>query len=284
MGTTIVKVIGLMNWWPNSRSKPHLVMDSGYGSFGLMDAIANWGGVATISLPSNECQGLHSILSYNLPLNHWRALVNDKGYVFSVQCKLVENATGSTSIAKKYVLSNAFKAVFLNSTTVNLLGSNTAMPRFTREELIKFPCGKALTEIEKRNGCQKVTLRSICEKYNIKTGKNKDGTIGNILTRTKALYENVNEVEQVEKFLKTQFYTGTSPVNKQYVDRFNAVDLGDRLFAKTDDGHRTHDWHAKLFRAILRLGMVNTYIRYVCASQYVDWIDFRRTLGIALVG
>ncbi len=91
----------------------------------FFDAIAAWGGYATLSLPSNECKGLNAILGYNLPLNHWRACKNDAGYIFSAQCKSVENANGSTSVGKKYVVSNAFDATVLSSDSINLLhGAN----------------------------------------------------------------------------------------------------------------------------------------------------------------
>lgn len=66
-----------------------------------------------------------------------------------------------------------------------------------------------------------------------------------------------------------------------YVTRFNAVDLGDRYYSKVDDGHRVHNWHTKLWFAILKLGIVNCYVRSIF-YKYEDWIDFRRTLGIKL--
>ena len=110
---TVIKV------WPLER-KPHIVADSGFGSFSLLTEIAEWGGTATLSIPTNECQKLDVLLSYNLPLNHWRAVINAKGFIFSISKKTVENASGGESIGKKCVVSNAFKGNILLSTSINI--------------------------------------------------------------------------------------------------------------------------------------------------------------------
>jgi hypothetical protein len=112
-------VRSMMKNWPLEK-KPHIVADSGFGSFPLLTEIAEWGGTATLSIPTNECQKLDVLLSYNLPLNHWRAIINEKGFIFSVSKKTVENASGGESIGKKCVISNAFKADILPSTSINI--------------------------------------------------------------------------------------------------------------------------------------------------------------------
>ena len=117
------------------------------------------------------------------------------------------------------------------------------------------------------------TLTSICNKYHIRKGKeihmfistfigsNKEGYVQNILTMANTIHHSGNELEQVEKFVKTRYFSGSSAVHEMYVTRFNAVDLGDRYYSKVDDGHRVHDWHTKLFFALLKLGTINSYIR-----------------------
>ena len=108
----------MMKNWPNSLPKPHVVADSGYGSFSLLAEIAQWEGYATMSIPSNECQKLSNLLGYNLPLDHWRVCIKNK-VIFSAQHKLVDAASGESVMAKKYVISNAFKAE-LTASTVNV--------------------------------------------------------------------------------------------------------------------------------------------------------------------
>ena len=96
----------LMKNWSLPR-KPHIVADSGFGSFALLTEIAQWGGIATLSIASNKCEKLDTFLSYNLPLNHWRACINSQGIIFSAQCKTVELTNGTHAIGKKFVISNA---------------------------------------------------------------------------------------------------------------------------------------------------------------------------------
>lgn len=89
--------------------KPHIVADSGFGSFVMLNHIISWGTVATLSVPTNESNNLAPFLSYNLPVGNWRACMNEKGVVFSVECKSVTNSNGGNSIAHKYIVTNAFK-------------------------------------------------------------------------------------------------------------------------------------------------------------------------------
>jgi hypothetical protein len=89
-------------------------------------------------------------------------------------------------------------------------------------------------------------------------------------------------LEQVQRYVKNEYHTGAAPLHDLYVSRFNAVDLGDRYYAKANDGHRIHDWHSKMLYAILKLGMVNAYV-YQSQHEHHDWIAFRRNLGIQLV-
>lgn len=117
----------MMKNWP-LETKPHIVADSGFGSFTLLKEIAQWGGVATLSIPTNECQKLNLLLSYNLPLNSWRACINNEGIIFSAQCKTIETASGGTTVGKKFVISNAFKAqpfiTVQENSTINALTGN----------------------------------------------------------------------------------------------------------------------------------------------------------------
>ncbi len=109
-------------------------------------------------------------------------------------------------------------------------------------------------------------------------GKNKEQYIANIMLRSNTLYGNLDEVKGVENFIRKQSFLGKSILHDLYVTRFNAVDLGDRYYSKVDDGHRVHDWHTKLWFALVKLGTVNCYARCI-SSIYQDWIDFRRNLG-----
>lgn len=119
LAAAAIKIV--MDHYPPEWRKPVVVADRGYGTFALLDAIAAWGGTATLSLGTKECKNLHVPLSYNLPLNAWRMCMNAKGYIFSAQCKFVENANGTTSIGKKFIISNAFKVKPLLSNSISLV-------------------------------------------------------------------------------------------------------------------------------------------------------------------
>ena len=62
--------------------------------------------------------------------------------------------------------------------------------------------------------------------------------------------------------MKSQYFSGISQIHQTYVTRFNAVDIGDRWYAEADDHHRVYDWHTKMFMAIVKLGIVNTWIYF----------------------
>ena len=102
------------------------------------------------------------------------------------------------------------------------------------------------------------------------------------MNRVNTIKKNANQVKQTEQYLKSQYHDGKSPIHELYVSRFNAVDLGDRYYAKVNDGHRIMDWHSKMLYAILKLGNVNVYVRFL-TEQHCDWIDFRRNLGKQLI-
>lgn len=113
-------------------------------------------------------------------------------------------------------------------------------------------------------------------------GKNKESYITNILNRVKTMYEKIELVNQVERYMKNQYFNGISPIHQTYVTRFNAVDMGDHWYAQVDDHHRVYEWHSKMLTAILRLGMVNVWV-YHCQKKYNDWVDFRRELGKQMI-
>jgi hypothetical protein len=58
--------------WP-FPNKPHFVADAGFGTWEILDTIKNWGGTATISFPVGTQPWIWELLSYNLPIDHWRA-------------------------------------------------------------------------------------------------------------------------------------------------------------------------------------------------------------------
>ena len=166
----------------------------------------------------------------------------------------------------------------------NWLVTTEIMPEYARETLIKMPV---------RIKGAEVSLTDICVKYNISkgkfhwiklklSGKIKESYVTIILQRVEHVYKNRGELEQVQRYVKNEYHTGAAPLHELYVSRFNAVDLGDRYYAKVNDGHRIHDWHSKMLYAILKLGMVNAYI-YQSQHEYHDWIDFRRNLAIQLL-
>lgn len=111
-------------------TKPHIIADSGFGSFPLLTAIAEWGGTTTLSIPKNETNGLATFLSYNLPIGNWRACVDGKNIIFSVQCKkgkgdhnekeINENTNPRSSITYKYIITNAFKCIPTNYGVINI--------------------------------------------------------------------------------------------------------------------------------------------------------------------
>jgi len=100
----------------------NIVADSGYGSLKLINKISEWGGFATFSIATNECEKLDQVIGYNLELNNWRACAKN-GIVFSGMKRQAENDSGSTIITKKFVGTSAF-----NYTTikfgVNAIGEN----------------------------------------------------------------------------------------------------------------------------------------------------------------
>ena len=112
--------IMMKNW--SFERKPHIVADSGFGSFSLLAEITQWGGTATLSLPINECQRLNLLLGYNLPVGYWRACINSQGVIFSAQCKEIDTLSGSTGITKKFVISSAFKANSASQTVIPFSG------------------------------------------------------------------------------------------------------------------------------------------------------------------
>lgn len=116
-GTCFVITELIKNW--QFDVKTHVVADSGHGSFSVINQITQWGGVATMSLASNECQQLDKSVAYNLELNKWRAAAN-KQIIFSAMKKMAETTTGTTSITTKYVISSAFNYVAKTYGTINL--------------------------------------------------------------------------------------------------------------------------------------------------------------------
>ena len=97
----------MMKQWKFS-TKPHIVADSGFGSFKLLQNIITWGATATLSIPTNESDKLAPFMAYNLPVGHWRACINTEKIIFSVECKQVDAIHGGTSITHKYIITNAF--------------------------------------------------------------------------------------------------------------------------------------------------------------------------------
>ena len=74
------------------------------------------------------------------------------------------------------------------------------------------------------------------------------------------MYHNADKVTQVQNYVKIQYYSSESPIHDLYLTCFNVVDLGDRYYAKVDDGHTKLNWHQKMIYALLKLGIVNSYI------------------------
>lgn len=97
----------------------HAVLDSGFGSFSLLDFIASKGGTATMSIGSNDAGYLGSMLSYNLPVEKWRAALNDKGYIISTQRKAIEKH-GTFGMTQKTIISNAYTAQTMQYGMLNL--------------------------------------------------------------------------------------------------------------------------------------------------------------------
>jgi hypothetical protein len=92
------------------------------------------------------------------------------------------------------------------------------------------------------------------------------------------VYKNTEKVDQVQHYVTTQYYGQNSPIHELYLTRFNAVDLGDRYYAKVDDGHTNSDWHSKMLFAILKIGIIDCYV-YFIQKKWCNWIDFRRELA-----
>jgi hypothetical protein len=131
-------------------------------------------GVATMSIPSNETKVLDEIITYNFPLNKWRAYIRN-GIIFSTQIRKTENSNHTTSITKKYVISNAFAMIFCQYGTVDIVQRPSSkkfftilinfenMPEYSNETLNKMKFKRTSKFLS-----EEVTLQDICKKYTIR--------------------------------------------------------------------------------------------------------------------
>jgi len=113
----------MMKRW-RFANKPHIVTDSGFGSFPLIKKIIQWGGFATMSIPSGETQNLTPFIAHNLPLNRWRACINEQGIILAIRTQHIESENGSTSIGRKCVITNAYKAISIPMGIVDMVSTS----------------------------------------------------------------------------------------------------------------------------------------------------------------
>ncbi len=93
-------------WTQNS--KPAFVGDAAFSSFEFIEESARWEGKGWLfSVPNTVLPHVWHVLSANLYDGHWRAAINDKGWIAAVHC--IQDDTDQTKITSQQILTNLYK-------------------------------------------------------------------------------------------------------------------------------------------------------------------------------
>jgi hypothetical protein len=121
--------LALSRW--GNLSKPHIVADAAFGSIDMLTKISEWGGTATFSCSSNNVAWLWELLSYNLPIAHWRgAMQPSTGFIAAIHAASDDNR----KITYQQLISNSWNGV-LKAVERSEDAEATSMPIFTRDHI-----------------------------------------------------------------------------------------------------------------------------------------------------
>ena len=308
------------NW--SFEKRPHIVADSAFGSFQLLDDIKRWGSTATFALSSSTEPNLWKLLRAGLVNDKWRAAFNEtSGVVASLSLK---TKTGKTEQVCQTVISTGFKYSTspIQPTSQTSLEGAVALSKIPVDTLrfIAQKCGLSISGdcfdlveritginvmVEEENNEQsneqsenlnplyssqslkkrKITeLRSIAkvQKVNLTKAKTKDEIVNRI-----SEYFNTNQRDWnklVDQFHEISLNANPqpSPVNDLYGDFFNFVDLHDRRFYKVEYKHKILNWRTMMFQALWNVFIVNLWVLW--NQKYpIKFIEFREMLGKILI-
>ena len=262
-GAPLDAVRYFMNRWQHD-SKPHIVADSAFGSFSLLQEIHDWGGYATLSVPINVNAFLWKVLSINSPANSWRSAVN--GNIIAASSTMNDK---NNKIVHKQIISNGYssKLLFKEVDTLHVNENIDNIPIFTIESL---------------NNHKNEELKSICNKYNIKKGKKKEDYINNIMARVNTVHNKVGEMHQLNNYIKSQYFSTPALLHDFYRSHFNLIDVSDGYWYDVNNSHANHNWKSKMIFNIIKYSIINIWV-YVSKKQWMTWIDFREYLAKELI-
>jgi hypothetical protein len=269
-----------MKHW-TTEPKPHILGDSAFGSFSLLEEIIDWGAGGTFAMQGKFAPYLWEVLSANLPPNTWRAAHNDQGWLASCS-KIFDVASGKQTYQQ--ILSTAFP---LSTTTSLASASSPAAATDTIENTIAhITPSKTTMPVYDRATLEKMTvkeLREICSKYNIKKGKNKTHIVDNISMRSATVHQQYGQVESLMKQVQTDSLPIPGPAHDFYRAYFNLIDLADRKWNAVADHHGIWHWRTKMILTILRFAVLNAWT-YSTKIRYEPWLEWRLTLACSILG
>jgi len=120
-------------------------------------------------------------------------------------------------------------------------------------------------------------LPSICNQYNIRTGKAKKDYVENILKCSNTMNHNLNIVKAVQKSLSTTNLADPTPMHVFYRDYFNLIDLINRHWYAVEEHHYHQNWKTKVILAILHNATINAWA-YATKLDYLEWPAWRTAL------
>jgi hypothetical protein len=242
--------------------KPHIVSDAAFGSATLLDDIEKWGGTGTFSMSTVSLSHIWEVLSANLQSNTWRAAANNKNWITSCTCLIEPKAN---KWVHQQILTNAFTSDVPQpmDTVSDNSGSPADMPAFTEDAL-------KLMKVDE--------LANICRKWQIPPGKTKVARIANILARSAIIHQQRNQLEELERYIKTKFSVAPGPPHAYYLSQFNLIDLANRKWNAVEEHHQNHHWKSKMILMILRFAVLNSWV-YATKISLTKWKQWRFALA-----
>lgn len=245
---------------------PHLVVDSAFCSIELIQEISRSGWRCTCAVKSTYYDWLWDLMSYCLPSNRNRFAVNSK-LGLSASINTISNAREEKCY--QHIFTTSFQPsggevtlennhIDINHSVVNPLEIPSKIPIFTEENL-------------KKNTLKQ--LKELCNQFNIKKGKKKAETVGNILSRVASQHANDSRHSDLITIFEQFFEHGESEIHKYYHDNFNLIDITDSFWSKVEEHHRNLYWEHKMLLALLRDLVINcwTFSRIEIDLQFHEW-------------
>lgn len=115
--------------YPGHWVKPHIVGDSAFGSFNMIQEIENWGGLGTLAISRTESPWLWNTLDQNLSPNHWRAA--KKNSIVSSLHVIVDD---NDKMVTQQIVSNGFTGIYFE---------------FMDELIVELNCRRIIFNIKK---------------------------------------------------------------------------------------------------------------------------------------